>query len=190
MPTQKTYGRDGPPQLQGYVEDVPVEVLDEWLASGTECVWTFSDSAWWRKGLKCPCESVDRFEVYLADATHPEWISGKFGGCQRVDVICTKCGRELPFFDDGIHGYNAVICDDRSQLPPQYLETNRALRKKLACDCGAAVFAIIAEAMYDCGDGIEDVPVSQWDDAYGAFGGSARCSSCGRVHEIANAETA
>jgi len=188
--SSKTYGRDGPPQLRRYAEDAPADILNEWIAGDPDFVWSFPDAAWWRKRMRCRCGTADAFRVRSADVSHPQWISGKFGGCQRCDLICTKCGGDLQFFDDGVHGYNAVVCDDRSGLPPYYLDSNRSVLKTLLCDCGGTTFSVIAEAMYDCGDGIEEVPIEQWDDAYGAFRGFARCSSCGKIQEISNAETA
>src|SRR5688572_9304979 len=104
--------------------------------------------------------------------------------------MCRACGSDWQFFDDGVHGYNAVVCDDRSHLPANYLESNKALLKPLVCDCGGTAFSVIAWAMYDCTDGIEGVPPEQWDEAYGAFAAAAKCSDCGMVHEIAEAETA
>jgi hypothetical protein len=58
------------------------------------------------------------------------------------------------------------------------------------CDCGGRVFSVVVEVAYDLGEGIEEVPESQWDDAYGWFSGTARCSACGNLHDIADAETA
>ena len=191
MSGEKKYGIDGPPQLYGRVEEVSSHVLDQWLTTGAECVEKFRDARWWRKRVRCKCGCVDSFEIYIGDASRPNWISGKLGGCQRADLLCAKCGDELLLFDDGIHGYNAVVCDDRAHLPMNYLQSNRALLQKLTCGCGGSTYSVIVEVMYDCDDGgVEDIPASQWDDAYGCFRSSARCSSCGKIHEIAFAETA
>jgi hypothetical protein len=186
----KQYGQDGPPQLNGRTEDVPSELLGDWIAAGGDSVWTFRDPEWWRKRIVCVCGSNEAFEVLSADARTPGWIKGKYGGHQRCDLHCTHCGKRFLLFDDGVHGYNAVVCDERAELPQGYLQRNGLLLRQLTCGCGGSAFSIIAEAMYDCADAVEDLPESQWDDAYGSFGATARCSKCGRVQNIAEAETA
>ena len=187
MSAEKTYGDDGPPQFYGLGEGIPPEVLKEWIAAGGTCVWTFRDPEWWRKHIRCSCGDVAAFEVRTADARHPDWIGGKIGGRQRCDLRCTKCAQEIQLFDDGIHGYNAVICGERSTLPPAYRQSNH---KTFACSCKGTTFAVIAEAMYNCGDNLESMPESQWDEAYGAFAAFAKCVNCGSIHEIVEAETA
>lgn len=191
MSVDKRYGLEGPPQLHDRTEDAPREVLEAWLSTGADCVESFRDDEWWRKRVRCQCGGVDAFTILRADASHDQWISGKFGGRQRTELTCGACGRDMLLFDDGLHGYNAVVCNDRDHLSADYEQANRRLLQRLPCRCGQSQFSIIVEVMYDCDEeDLESIPSKQWDDAYGSFAATARCSNCGDVQEIVDAETA
>ena len=83
-----------------------------------------------------------------------------------------------------------MIAEERAELPPDYLELNARYLQPLVCNCDGRVFSVIVEAAYDCGEGIEDIPASQWDEAYGWFNATARCRVCGELYDAANKETA
>ena len=190
MATEKIYGRDGPPQLRGRVEDIPPEDVQKFYGEEGVRHWHLSVPEWWGKRVRCECGGVDAFEALVATSEAAGWVRGTFGGSHRCDLRCTRCGDRFLFFDDGVHGNNAVVADERSELPKNYLEHNATLLRPLVCGCGGRVFSVIVEVAYDCGEGLEEYPESLWDDAYGWFAGTARCSACGELHEVANAETA
>jgi hypothetical protein len=190
MASEKVYGRDGPPQLRRRVEDIPLEDVPKFYGEEGLLNWNLSVPEWWGKRIRCTCGAFDAFEVLTGTSDLPGWVGGKPYGHQRCDLRCTRCGDRFLFFDDGVHGWNAVIADERATLPPNYLESNAKILEPFACDCGGRLFSIIAEVQYDCGEGIEEIPQSKWDDAYGSFGGTARCVACGSLHGIAGAETA
>jgi hypothetical protein len=107
-------------------------------------------------------------------------------------VKCQKCGTSNLLFDDGLHGYNAVVCDDRSDLPTGYEEKNDTLLENFRCPCGNDSFRVYAVAVYDCLSPEEPSEISedQWDDAYGYFVAVGVCPNCAVTHEIASEETA
>lgn len=192
MSPEKAYGRDGPPQLQGRVEDISPEVQAEWVAAGADWMRDApTDPQYWEKLVRCTCGRHDAFEVRFANSDHPEWPAGDYyGGNFRWDLRCLACGTDLLLFDNGIHGYNAVVCDERAGLPPGYLEANGKLLQRLYCGCGNRTFSVIAAAEYDCEEDIPELPPEIRGDAYGSFGASAKCTQCGAIDEIVNAETA
>ena len=191
MASEKVYGRDGPPQLRGRVEDIPLDDVPKFYGEEGLLNWHLSVPEWWGKRIRCTCGAVDAFEALTGTSKLPGWVGGRPYGHQRCDLRCTRCRGRFLLFDDGVHGSNAVIADERATLPPDYLESNARLLQPVACDCcGGRVFSVIVEVAYDCGEGIEDIPESQWDDAYGWFNGTARCRACGHLLEIANRETA
>ena len=186
MASEKVYGRDGPPQLRGRVEDIPLEDVPKFWGEEGLRNWHLSVPEWWGKRIRCTCGATDAFEVFTVPVT-----AGEDAYCsQRCDLRCTRCGDRFLLFDGNLHGWNAVIADERAALPPDYLESNAKYLQQLVCGCGGRVFSVIAEAAYDCGEGIEDIPESQWDEAYGWFNATARCCGCGELHEAANKETA
>ena len=190
MESRKVYGRDGPPQLRGRVEEIPLEEVPKFYGDEGLLNWHLSVPEWWGKRMRCACGAFDAFEVLTGTSKLPGWVGGKPYGNQRCDLRCSRCGDRFLFFDDGLHGNNAVLADERSTLPPNYLEANANLLQPLTCECGGRRFSVIVEVAYDCGEGIELFPESQWDDAYGWFSGTARCTACGELHTAADAETA
>ena len=143
----------------------------------------------WFCRLKCSCGATNAFNIKTGDSSLDGWISGEFGGDQRTDIRCAKCGQTIPFFDDGLHGYNAVICDDRRSLPAGYRERNASLLKDFICRCGHSTFSVFVLVRYDCGD-LEGVPQSHYGDSYGSFYAVASCSRCRKTESIVDAETA
>jgi hypothetical protein len=191
MSSRKVYGRDGPPQLRGRVEDATPEVLGEWAAGGAYWLRPQKPRAAgdWEKLVRCTCGRRDGFEVRSAGSDQPGWVGGRHSaGTFRCDLSCTHCGSDFILFDDGIHGYDAVVNDERSHLPPGYLEANRHLLKPRVCACGGRLFSVIAGATYDRPESTEELPESQWDDAYGWFHAAAKCSRCGKADTIVDAE--
>ena len=190
MPSEKVYGREGPPQLRGRVEDIPPEDVPKFYGPEGLANWHLSVPESWTRRVRCACGAHDAFEVLTGSAELPGWVGGKPYGTRRCDLRCTRCNDRFLLFDDGVHGNNAVLADERSTLPPNYLEANAKILQPLACECGGRVFSVIVEVAYDCGDGLEDYPEDQWDDAYGWFAATARCPACGTLHDAANEETA
>lgn len=172
-----------PPQLRDLCEP---------LADGDnpfgDCVADDGNNTWSCR-VKCSCGETDTFNIRMSNSSLDGWVSGKFGGDQRTDIQCEDCGLAIPFFDDGLHGYNAVVCDDRRLLPAEYRERNASLLKDFTCDCGNRTFSVFVLVRYDCGD-LEGIPISQIGDSYGSFYAVARCSSCQKMESIADAETA
>ena len=190
MASEKIYGRDGPPLLRGRVEEIPLEDVPKFYGEEGLLNWHLSVPEWWGRRIRCKCVAADAFEALVGTPDLPGWVRGRFGGSQRCDLRCTRCGDRFLFFDDGVHGNNAVPADEQADNPPNYLENNAKLLRPLVCDCGGRVFSVIVEVAYDCGESIEDYPESQWDDAYGWFSGTARCTGCGKLHDVADKETA
>jgi hypothetical protein len=184
MASQKIYGRDGPPQLRRRVEDIPPEEVSKFYGDEGLLNWQLSVPEWWGKRVRCLCGVVHAFEVLV------ENLDLTSSGPGRCDLRCAGCGDRFLFFDDLVHGWNAVIVDQSAPLPEDYLQASAQLLQPLVCQCGGRLFSVIAEVQYDCGDGIEELAEDKWDDAYGSFVGTARCVACGALHTIAEAETA
>jgi hypothetical protein len=155
-----------------------------WLARNGQ------DDVWFRQ-IVCACGSTGTFQVWSADGFSSDWVGGEHGGSQRVELRCGSCRTAILLFDDGLHGYNAVVCDDRAGLPDNYLAANQPLLTQLTCGCGGPRFAVVAQAIYDLYDeDLATIPEDQWDDSFGFFAAAGRCTSCGAIVEIAAAETA
>ena len=186
----KQYGQDGPPQLRSLtVEIAQSDLLALQRHAGFE--YLLNIEACWRRNVHCPC-GHDQFHISYADSSVEHWISGELAGNQRVCLQCTGCQRSYLLFDDGLHGYNAVVCDDRGSLPHNYLPGNAALLRPSLCPCGNSRLRVFVAAVYDCYSAGElvDLPEDQWDDAYGYFLAVAYCPTCLGLHEVASAETA
>lgn len=122
------------------------------------------------------------FELWSAGDGDPGWAGGEFGGSQRVELRCGSCRTAVLLFDDGLHGYNALACDDRAGLPDNYVAANQALLTPLSCQCGGSRFAVVAHAVYDLYDeDLADIAEDLWDDSFGSFAAAGRCSSCGAI---------
>ncbi len=191
MPTNNRPGDDGPPQLWGLLAELTADLRQVWISAGADWLSRTDEpgSTEWRGLIRCRCGQTDSFALRTGSKRSSGWISGTpYGGTQRCDAHCDSCGFEFVLFDDGLHGYNAVVCNERSYLPAEYVAQNRTVLQPVVCDCGGQRFAVIASAIYDSEDGLELTKV-QWADSYGSFFASAKCL-CGKVCTVADAETA
>lgn len=183
---------NGPPHLSGHTDEIPLAMWNEWKSVGGDAVWSFKLDEW-RRRIHCRCGNWETLEIRYADVTNPHWSSGEFSGNLRAEIACSKCAAEFLLFDEGLHGYNAVVCDERGQLPANYVESNRRLLERQTCSCAGSTFAVIAGAAYDCEEEEEEelgIPAAQRDEAYGCFRAIVRCSKCGSIRELFVAETA
>lgn len=184
----KQYGVDGPPQLHGYSRE-----LSE--SKKSSLGWDDNEEGDWTCEVVCNCGEALRFLIeHGHDKTSPGWLKGKWGH-RLTDLRCTACDLLIPFFHEGFHGYNAVVCKERDQMPAKYVETNRQFLKRLQCEkCGSEEFGVAVLVRYDDDDireGLSDTPIDQWDDAYGWIQANAWCSSCQTIRsEFVGHETA
>ena len=60
-----------------------------------------------------------------------------------------------------------------------------------ACSRASSDFECLVWYCYDTdANDLANVPLDQWDDAFGAFGAWVTCSRCGMAQQVADAETA
>jgi hypothetical protein len=174
----KRYGVDGPPQLQGASRG-----LSEQLAQ--RCGWSPCADDDWLGEVVCTCAESSRFRILQGDEnSNVDWLQGRWGH-SITDLECASCGFRIPLFHEGFHGYNAVVCGERDEMPEDYLQTNRQLLKPVQCDkCKGEEFGVAVLARYDLRDGLSDTPIDYWDDAYGWFRADAWCFACTSVKSM------
>lgn len=179
--TEKQYGVDGPPQLHGLSRELSVE-LAQFLG------WSDLEDDDWCAQVVCTCGEESRFRILQANEKSNEgWQKGPWGHAI-TDLECASCGLRIPLFHEGFHGYNAVVCDEKDEMPVNYVEHNRQFLKRTLCDqCGGDEFGVAALARYDDDDlreGFADTPVDQWDDAYGWFHADSWCKTCKSIKKM------
>lgn len=180
----------GPPQLEGLSIPVPSTDRAKVLTRIDAQHLVGADDDIWLHSLKCRCGS-DIFRVLFADQNNPAWpVRPKsWIGTQHAEVECVSCNQRAVLFDNGRHGYDAVIVGDGASLPASYDQGVSALVDVVSCSCGKGEFSVVAGAIYDSDDD-EQMPDQERRDAYGCFFADGFCAACGAVTEIVEAETA
>jgi hypothetical protein len=206
MAGTKRYGIDGPPQLVGRSRCVSADELLGWFRQTQEPTWAhWSDAErkrrldrrlsrpgeWFRK-VVCPCGRDDDFRVLSTNPLKP--LISRDGiefDVVHLDLVCNSCSRNFAVFDNQLNGWNAVVCGDTSTLPSDYKHRVRKSLEPRSCSCGSSDFECLVWYCYDAeADDLVNVPLDQWDEAFGAFAAWIICSSCKMAQQVADAETA
>jgi hypothetical protein len=156
-------------------------------------VHRFEDPDDWVRKVVCECGREDGFRVLTTDPFTP--VQARDGaeitsGSVRLELECQACNASFTVFDNQLNGWNAVIVDDRSLLPSDYVDRVRDLLVPETCGiCQSPRFGCVVLFCYDADP--DDLPDdgSKWDEAFGAFVAWSICSHCGRVREVGQAET-
>lgn len=168
----------GPVRLHDYAQ--PVVDDAPWLQKIAR------NSIVWVSELQCPCKSTRGFSLRYLGKLLSNGLIADTELRQKIVVTCLGCKRELELFDAYHHGYNAVICKECEQEPPDRQPTH-----DYKCSCGKNQFALGVAAVFDADS--EDLLGFRKDrrsEAYGWFCAMGTCKSCGKVCNIIDYETA
>lgn len=179
--TKKQYGVDGPPQLHGFTHKLSPKLI-QFLG------WSDLENDDWFAQVVCTCGERSRFRILQGrERSNEGWLKGPWGQVM-TGLECASCRARITLFYEGFHGYNAVVCAERDQMPVNYVEHNSQFLQAIACEsCGGNEFGVAALARYDDDDlreGFVDTPVEHWDDAYGWFHADSWCGSCKSVKKM------
>lgn len=193
-----------PPELIGRNKFLSVDELLPWFRqlhvpdwddwSDEECLQRLtkklsSKDEWYRR-IVCDCGCTNAFRILSTDWAKPVAFVGEIEiTAVHIDLLCGACDTEISVFDSNLNGWNAVVCDEKSLLPSDYIETVRAVRRVDQCRCGSDTSSCIVWYCFYAEDP-DELPVAQLGNSFGAFAAWAECSACGKARDIAEAETA
>lgn len=168
----------GPARLKSYARIVQGD--PPWAREVTE------ERSVWVRELACRCGSGKGFALrYLGRLLRDRMIAdGDLR--QRVVADCKGCSRALELFDSYRNGYNAVICGEYKDEPPE-----RGAKTPYSCRCGKNRFFLGVAVVYDT-DSEELVGIRKYkrSEAYGWFTAFATCAACKKVARVVDYETA
>jgi hypothetical protein len=184
----RPYGVDGPRHLAGRTRLLSPDERVGWLRRAASLLTGPTD---WARRIVCTCGREDAFGVSVTDPFRKLFsLHGIDVGVVHLELTCGACGSSLTVFDNWKNGWNAVICGEREELPPDYTARVQASLEPVTCLCGSTAFGCVVWFSYDCHP--NDLPESEedWDEAFGAFAAWTICARCGIAPQIADAETA
>ena len=202
----KRYGVDGPPHLVGRSRRASPDELLGWFRQTQEPAgadWPdverkqrlerlLSRLGEWLRIVVCYCGRDDHFRVLTTDPVKP--LISRDGielGVVHLNLVCSSCNRDLVVFDNRRNGWNAVVCGEGPPCPSDYMDRVRESLEPRAWSCGSSDFECLVWYCYDTdANDLANVPLDQWDDAFGAFGAWVICGRCGMAQQVADAETA
>ena len=177
----------GPQHLQDFATLV-TEKIQRFLSSELD---DSQKEYCWQRLITCPCGSDSVFQLfYYGKLLDDGVIADTEEFCQKEEITCTKCNKQIVLFDAYQHGYDAVVCGFPETSEEGYSQRNVA--QPYVCECGNKAFHLVVRASYDSNfyEMIELETQRELDESYGWYSVEAICSGCNKNITVISYECA